>query len=48
MAEKFPSLMKTTNSQIQEAQHTPSRTNTKATKVHHNQMLKIHEKGKIL
>ena len=47
MAEIFPSLMKTTNLQIQEVQQTPSRINTKHTKAHHNQILKIHEKGKI-
>ena len=37
--------MKTRNSQIQEVQQTPSRTQ-KYTKVHHNQILKIHQKGK--
>ena len=48
MTEKFLSLMKTRNSQIQKLSKPQAEETHKYTKVHHNQILKIYEKGKIL
>ena len=40
--------MKTRNSQVQKFSKPQAEKTHKYTKVHHNQILKIHEKGKIL